>query len=380
MALLLTVTVLSAQGIAFEPEGTLLYEAAMKAKKENKMVFVDCFTQWCGPCKKMLRDVFPQEKVGKYMNANFVSIKIDMEAAYAEGLARNWQVSAYPTFIIFNADGKEIGRFMGGSDADNFIKRVAEKSAMDASANSLEERWAAGERSDAFLKEYLATLTATYKRDQADVVAETLLNGKEETFAADPELAGIFMKNINNPFASSFIYTAQHPEALAAVVGERAVEMKIKSVLGAYTGQLLVKEGDKMVINEGQFAAFQALLRRLKVADADHYRLTVLISAAEKQGNYADYVAHIEEYMATPGLDADDMTLANWVKPFSVPGADETAKQKMIQVLRNRVADIEAGKREPQTMVGNMKLSRPTDDLLRTLIGVLETGKMPGQQ
>ena len=126
--------------------------------------------------------------------------------------------------------------------------------------------------------------------------------------------------------------------------------------------------------------AFQALLRRLKVTDADHYRLTVLISAAEKQADYAAYVAYVEEYLATPGLDADDMTLANWVKPFSVPGADETAKQKMIEILRKRVADIEAGKRQPQTMVGNMKLSRPTDDLLRTLIGVLETGKMPGQQ
>jgi hypothetical protein len=51
----------------------------------------------------------------------------------------------------------------------------------------------------------------------------------------------------------------------------------------------------------------------------------------------------------------------------------------MIQILRNRVADIEAGKRQSQTTVGNMKLSRSTDDLLRTLIGVLETGKVPGQ-
>ena len=380
LILMLATLMVQAQGIAFEPEGTLLYDAAMKAKKENKLVFVDCYTQWCGPCKKMIRDVFPQEKVGKYMNANFVSIKIDREAAYAEGLARNWQVSAYPTFIIFNADGKEIGRFMGGSDADNFIKRVAEKSAMDAGANNLEERWANGERGDAFLKEYLATLTATYKRDQADVVAETLLRGKEETFAKDPELAGIFMKNINNPFASSFIYTVQHPEALKATVGERAVDMKIKSVLSGYTNQLWVKEGDKVVLDEAQFAAFQALLRRLKVADAEHYRLTILINAAEKQGDYTAYVAYIEEYLATPGLDADDMTLANWVKPFSAPDTDETAKKKMIQILRTRVADIEAGKRQPQTTLGNMKLSRPTDDLLRTLIDVLETGKMPGMQ
>lgn len=378
LSLVLVASATFAQGIAFEPDGTLLYEAAMKAKKENKLVFVDCYTQWCGPCKKMARDVFPQAKVGEYMNARFVSLKIDMEATYAEGLSKEWQVSGYPTFIIFNADGKEIGRFMGGSDADGFIRRVEEKSAVNAAASSLEERWRKGERSDAFLKEYLASLTATYKRDDADMVAETLLKGKEETFAADKELATIFMKHVNNPFASSFIYTVQHPEALKATVGERAVEMKIQSVLGGYTKQLFVKTDEGTVLDEAQFAAFQALLRRLGVKDADHYRLTVLIGDAEKRADYATYVQLIEEYLATPGLDATDMTLANWAKPFSAPGVDEAAKKQMIEVLRHRVADIEAGKRQAQTTIGNMKLSRPTDELLRMIIQTMETGQVPG--
>ena len=130
LSLVLVASVTFAQGVAFEPDGTLLPQAAAKAKKENKLVFVDCYTQWCGPCKKMARDIFPQEKVGKFMNERFVNVKIDMEASYAEGLSKEWQVSGYPTFIIFNADGKEIGRFMGGSDADGFISRVAEKSAV----------------------------------------------------------------------------------------------------------------------------------------------------------------------------------------------------------------------------------------------------------
>ena len=377
LSLVLVASVTFAQGVAFEPDGTLLPQAAAKAKKENKLVFVDCYTQWCGPCKKMARDIFPQEKVGKYMNERFVNVKIDMEASYAEGLSKEWQVSGYPTFIIFNADGKEIGRFMGGSDADGFIARVAEKSAVDAAVSSLEERWKQGERGDAFLKEYLASLTATYKRDDADMVAETLLKGKEETFAQDPELAAIFMKHVNNPFASSFIYTAQHPEALKATVGERPVTMKISSVLNNYTKQLFVKQDGGVVLDEAQFAAFQALLRRLGVADADHYRLTVLISAAEKKADYAAYVQFIKEYLATPGLDAGDMTLANWAKPFAAPGVDEAAKKEMIEVLRTRVADIEAGKRQAQTTVGNMRLSRPTDELLRMIIQTMETGQVP---
>ena len=376
-SLMLMTSMIFAQGINFEADGTTLKEAAAKAKKEGKLVFVDCYTQWCGPCKKMARDIFPDAKVGKYMNARFVNLKIDMEAKYAEGLAKEWQVSGYPTFIIFNADGKEVGRFMGGSDADGFIRRVEEKSAVDAASNSLEERWNNGERSDAFLKEYLASLTATYKRDDANMVAETLLNGKEETFAKDKELADIFMKHVNNPFASSFIYTAQHPEALKATVGERAVDMKIMSVLNNYTNTLFVKKGINTVLDQNQFSAFQALLRRLKIKDADHYRLTVLIADAEKQGEWMDYVNYIKEYLATPGLDASDMTIANWAKPFSIPGSDEAAKAQMIEVMRGRIAEIEAGKRQAQTQIGNMRLSRPTDDLLRMIIQTMETGQTP---
>lgn len=380
VTLVLVASMMFAQGINFEPEGTLLPTAAAKAKKENKLVFVDCYTQWCGPCKMMARDIFPNAKVGKYMNERFVNLKIDMEAAYAQGLAKDWQVAGYPTFIIFNADGKEVGRFMGGSDADGFIRRVEEKSAVDAAASSLEERWLKGERSDAFLKEYLASLTATYKRDDADMVAETLLKGKEDTFANDPELAAIFMKHVNNPFASSFIHTVQHPEALEAAVGERAVMMKVNNVLNNYTNQLFVKKDGGVALDEAQFVAFQALLRRLGVANAEHYRLIVLISDAEKRGDLTTYVSLIKEYLVSPGLDASDMTLANWAKPFAAPGVDEEAKKQMIEVLRGRVAEIEAGKRQGQSTLGNMKLSRPTDELLRMIIQTMETGQLPVQQ
>ena len=70
-----------AQGMAFEPETTTLEQASAKAKAENKLIFLDCFTQWCGPCKMMAKNIFPTEKVGEYMNAHFVNLKIDMETA-----------------------------------------------------------------------------------------------------------------------------------------------------------------------------------------------------------------------------------------------------------------------------------------------------------
>ena len=109
--------------------------------------------------------------------------------------------------------------------------------------------------------------------------------------------------------------------------------------------------------------------------NADHYRLSTLITLAEKQKDLTTYLRHIKEYLANPALDADDMQLANWVKPFT-PDTDPQLKEQMKDILRQRLADIKDGKRKPQTTVGNMRLSRPTDDLLRILIDAMD-GKMP---
>ena len=368
-----------AQGMVFEPEGTTLEKAAVKAKAENKMIFLDCFTTWCGPCKMMANTVFPQEKVGAAMNPKFVNVKIDMESAYGAPLAKKLQITAYPTFVIFNADLQEVGRFLGGSQADEFLKRVQEKSA-DNSSSALKARWEAGERNPEFLMTYLKTLTATYKTQDANDVAEALLEGKEATFAADSTLRKIFLSNIINPFAKSFIYTAKNPADLSAVVGSRVVEGKVASVLAGYQAKLIIeKENGEVSLDQQQFDAFLALLKELKSKEAEHYHLTTLITLAEKQKDYKGFIGYVKEYLANKNLDASDMQLAQWTKLFSDPDADNKQKEEMKKILKKRIADIESGKRQAATQVGNMRLSRPTDDLLRMIVDALD-GKMPQQQ
>ena len=66
-----------AQGISFQ-KGNWKEILAM-AKKEKKLVFIDNYTSWCGPCKKMVKEVFPMQAVGDFYNANFVCYKLDWE-------------------------------------------------------------------------------------------------------------------------------------------------------------------------------------------------------------------------------------------------------------------------------------------------------------
>ena len=376
LALLSAVT-LMAQGIAFEPEGTTLEQASARAKAQKKLIFLDCYTQWCGPCKKMARDVFPMAEVGSFMNPKFISIKIDMESAYGAPLAKKLQITAYPTFIIFNADAQEIGRFLGGSPADEFMKKVEEKS-KDNSSSQLQARWQSGDRDPKFLQEYLNTLNASYKGEEADLVAEAILEGKEATFANDSTLRMIFMRSINNPFAKSFVYTVKNPAALKAAIGDMPVEMKIKNVLETYHRQLINEHDGTASLDQQKFDQFVALLSEMGIKEADHYRLITLITLSEKQKNFAAYMKYIKEYLANPNLDADDMQLARWARPFSSPTDNSAEKAEMKALLQQRLDDLRAGKRQPMTRVGNMRLSVPTDVLISKVIDAMD-GKMPNQ-
>ena len=98
-------------------------QALAKAKQENKKVLVDCYTQWCGPCHAMSQRVFPNDTLGAYLNERFVSFKLDMEHGEGPELNKTMKVRSYPTFVIFDANGKELNRFVGYSDKDKFMSR-----------------------------------------------------------------------------------------------------------------------------------------------------------------------------------------------------------------------------------------------------------------
>lgn len=363
------------KGMAFEPEGTLFKDAVAKAKQTNKLVFLDCYTSWCGPCKMMSNTVFPQEKVGAYMNPRFVNIKIDMEKGEGVELAKRLQISAYPTFIIFNGDGNEIGRFLGGCDADAFIKKV-EQASTDNTSAEMDKRFADGERDPEFLTEYLQMLSKSRKRDQCNEVAEILLDGKAETFAADKQLAEIFMRHITDPFCPAFIYTAKHPEALIAQAGEQNVQIKLRSVWSNYARRLVTEDAEGNVkLNQADIDKWLALMDECNVPDKGKLRLDVLLDYTEKKADWTAYVSHLTE-LATQE-DPTDLDLVKRCTPVAENCKDEAIRKNVAAILQQRLDELNSGKRQPQTRHGNMRLSGNLNRAMEMLITNLTTGEMP---
>lgn len=98
-----------------------------KAKKENKLVFIDSYFVGCHPCKEMDDEVFPLPEVIKFMKENFVSVKIDfMVEELGKALQLKYAVTGFPTFLILNEQGQLISRFSGYQEADVFQKLLRE--------------------------------------------------------------------------------------------------------------------------------------------------------------------------------------------------------------------------------------------------------------
>jgi len=150
-----------AQGIEFF-QGTWK-DAMAKAKAEDKLLFVDAFAKWCGPCKAMAKNVFTQEKVGSYFNKNFINLKLDMEESDGITFGHKYPVSAYPTLFFLDGDGKVIKSVRGGQQADGLIAHGAEAIQKNDKSGQFEEKYLAGERGYDFMLNYVKALNVAGK-------------------------------------------------------------------------------------------------------------------------------------------------------------------------------------------------------------------------
>lgn len=105
-------------GVEFR-EGTL-EEVMAEAVATEKLLFVELYATWCGPCRYMER-VLATEEVGEYMNPRFVSVRYDVDKAMGALLAQSNGVRSIPTCLVLNGRGEEIGRIVGSNGPERFI-------------------------------------------------------------------------------------------------------------------------------------------------------------------------------------------------------------------------------------------------------------------
>lgn len=164
-----------AEGIKFE-HGTL-NEALQKAKSENKLVFIDGYAVWCGPCKKMAATVFTEDEVGAYYDKHFVALKVDVERGEGPSIKRKYGITALPGYVFLDPDGNVVYRFSASMSTQKFLEqvRLAVDFAKDSnSAGRLAEKYESEKNNEIFLSLYLQKLKESKSTDYTDVLEQYL--------------------------------------------------------------------------------------------------------------------------------------------------------------------------------------------------------------
>lgn len=100
-------------------------QAREMAAEQDKYIFVDAYTEWCGWCKVQDKNTFTNQRVGDFINEHFVSVKLDFERADGVMLARKYRVQSYPTLLFFTPSGQLVGRQIGyEANIDKFLEIV----------------------------------------------------------------------------------------------------------------------------------------------------------------------------------------------------------------------------------------------------------------
>lgn len=326
------------EGIRFV-EGVSFEEALGMAKKEGKLLFVDCYTGWCGPCKKMASVVFVQKEVGDFFNAEFVSLKVDMEKGEGPDLRKRFAVKAYPTFLFLDGDGNEVHRLVGSADADEFLRVVKDGVGVN-SLSTLRKRYEAGERETGFLLTYLSVLEGAYVKEETEMVANALLEGREAEMLENEELYNAFLKYNTSPLSAPCTYVLDHKEQFEARYDKAKLDARLNGWWMAYPYTLVTKDGDGHVVyDEAAMKRYVKLMKERKVADCAQIVLNTDIHVAEVRGEWAQYAKLCTKYMKK--YEATDMVLYNWVLRILDGTKDRKVRDTAIGWLEKRIKALD---------------------------------------
>ena len=100
-------------------------QVLQKAKSDNKLVFVDIYTDWCVPCKRMEKEVFSLKNVSDTFNGKFINYRINAEKGEGIDVAKRYGVGGYPYFTFVDGNGTLYYSVMGYRDERQLLQDAA---------------------------------------------------------------------------------------------------------------------------------------------------------------------------------------------------------------------------------------------------------------
>ena len=297
----------SQETIAFQDSS--FKEILAKAKKEKKLVFMDAYAAWCGPCKLMEKNIFTLPAVKEYYNANFINARFDMEKGEGRDIALKYGVRSYPSFLFINGDGELIMQNFGYMGEQDFITIAKEANNPKFASNSTKELFEQGESDPGFLLNMMK-MYAQSDYDLAKKASERYFKAKkaDELTRDDIGMLLYFLKSPSDPNYQIFKDRKDNITKVmsAEIYQQFDVNIKISNVMEKSLDQ---KTG---VINDDYFFKNATPLVGKTEAEIALNRMKVIYYS--NVGNFKEYEkAALAYYKDADQFNTDELLKAAWI-------------------------------------------------------------------
>jgi thiol-disulfide isomerase/thioredoxin len=226
-----------AQGIQWQ---TGSFESILnKAKTQKKLIYIDIYTTWCGPCKQMDAEVFANASVGKLFNENFINYKIDGEKGEGRDLVDYFELDSYPTSMFIDGDWNVVMKLEGFRPTERLLEsaeQVKERGKISGSDDDLEQAYSKGKRDAPFLYEYIKA-RAFQKFDNGALLDEYLSKINMEQLKSE-KTEKLILENASLLRGRTFDY-------LMTRKSELIIERKIKGIISQNLNKAINQKNEK---------------------------------------------------------------------------------------------------------------------------------------
>lgn len=326
--------VISAQETAIQFQELPFKDIIAKAKKEKKLVFIDAYAAWCGPCKMMEKNVFTQKSVSDYYNTNFVNARFDMEKGEGRDIAAKYGVRSYPTYLFLNGEGELVLQNTGYMEGSLFVAMAQDINSPGNKKGSLKERFASGEKDPEFLINIMK-LNSNTDYEFAKKASERYFENKKKTEEITKDEIGLLLYFIKSSEDNNYnVFTARKAEIIKFLPEETYNEFNAQLKLAKVVEQSIDDKNKK--INDDYFmktaeplVGKQAAMTKLNQTKLSYY---------EQNANFPEYEkAALEYYKNADAFDPNELLRAAWVfvdhvkTPASLKKATEWAEKSVMR-------------------------------------------------
>ena len=187
-------------------------EVLQQAQQQKKLIFVDCYTSWCGPCKQLASEVFPQEKVQNFLHEHFVACKYDMEKGDGTLLYKKYKshIPGFPTMLIIDPTNETVvHKVVGFTEADELIQALQD-GLNGKTLTAYQKRYDAGERSLDFMQEYCQALDVAHEVKTKEQVVRNFVESMPLDSLLNVEIYMLYEPYLNDAYSKQFEFVVEH--------------------------------------------------------------------------------------------------------------------------------------------------------------------------